>query len=431
MLRRITKILSQLVLVLLLLLATLWVVIQFSPVQTWLVKQAARQLSRDLGAEVQVQRVDFSLFKKVLLEGVLVRDQQKDTLAYIGRAGVRMNNWFFLKNKAVIYELTLEDLYARLHRTDSVWNYQFIVDYFAAPSTGKKKTSAFEVQLRKLRFDRIRILQRDEWAGQDLEGNLRSLVLDANRISLQEQRIDINRILVNAPSFAISNYEGRKPPRKGMDENLFHRVNDTIPPEPFLPGWQVLAGSLLINDGVFTNDIRTVRPPYPYFDGEHIRFYDINAGFGNIALSGDSLRAKINLSLREQSGLEVTRLNANFNWHGRGMEFHELLLETPRSRLGNFFALRYNNFNHDMSRFINHVRMEGHFEKSRLHSDDIAFFAPELKDWDDVIELSGNARGTLDHLKGDNIVVTTGKNTRLEGKFTMDGLPDINTTFLD
>ncbi|NCU03649.1 MAG: hypothetical protein GXC73_06630, partial [Chitinophagaceae bacterium] len=66
-----------------------------------------------------------------------------------------------------------------------------------------------------------------------------------------------------------------------------------------------------------------------------------------------------------------------------------------------------------------------------LHSDDIAFFAPVLKDWNDRISIEGKVRGTVDHLKGTDIVINTLRQTVLDGSFTMDGLPDINATFLD
>ncbi|MFN4284624.1 MAG: translocation/assembly module TamB domain-containing protein [Lacibacter sp.] len=418
-------------LVLLLLLATVWLAIQFSPIQTWLVRQVSQKLSADLHTEVQVKRVDFSLFKRVVLEGVLVRDRSNDTLLYAGRLSARVNNWFFLKNKLVVSNLSLEHTTVLLQRTDSVWNYQFLIDYFAAPSGGGTQSNNLEVQLKRLRLQQVRFRQIDRWFGQNMEIAVGSLLLDANRISLLEKKIDVNKIFIDAPLVALSNYKGNEPTPPLLDDDVYHRRYDSIPPAPLLPGWIIKAGSLQIADGTFRNDAATNREPYPYFDGEHLHFYDIQAGFGPIQLTGDTLQSRMTLRLKERSGLEVQKMNALLQWHGRGIEFSELDLQTPKSRLRDYFAMRYLHFNHDMNRFVSHVIMEGRFVKSTIHSDDLALFAPELKNMNDVVQLSGRARGTLNHLKGEEIVITTGSSTKLAGRFTIDGLPNINNTFLD
>ncbi len=46
--------------------------------------------------------------------------------------------------------------------------------------------------------------------------------------------------------------------------------------------------------------------------------------------------------------------------------------------------------------------MTGNFEGSEIESDDIAFFAPELRSWKKKISLKGNVRGTVDELIGKN-----------------------------
>ncbi len=412
-----------------LLLVTLWVVIQFSPVQTWLVKRASRYLSNELKTEVSVSRVDFSLFRKVLLEGILIKDQKQDTLVSIGRLGATANNWFFLKDRITIHNLSLEHATIYLTRSDSVWNYQFLIDYFSAPATGKQQ-QLVNLYLRNLNLSNIHIRQQDDWTGTAMEGKLSHLSLKANKISLRQQVVDIEQLLIDDPLFTIQDYPGKKPSRKKLTDQEYHEKYDTVQASGF-GKWILKAGSVIISNGEFRNDLKNNRDPLPYFDGAHIRFFAINAGCSNLRLTGDSLLANADLSLKERSGFEVTRMTTFLNWHSRGMEFNNLVLETPYSRLTDYFALRYRHFNHDMNNFLSHVQMEGNFEKSKIHSDDIAFFAPELKNWKDVVVVTGTAKGTVDHLKGNKLHITTGKKTLLEGDFTIDGLPDIDNTFLD
>ena len=410
------------------LLITVWILIQFTPVQNWLAKIAAKKLSKDLQTEVSIKHVDFALFNKVLLEGVLVKDLKKDTLAYIGRAEMSVTDYFFLKEKIEVSNLSLENTNIYLNRTDSIWNYQFLIDYFSSPATGKKKKS-IELSLKKLALTKIRLLSIDKWIGQDQDISLAYLKLDVNNFELSKKIIALDNFEIDKPSFSIYNYTGKKAKLTPKTEQEFH-LNDTI--EKWNPeGWIVTATSVSIKNGEFKNDNQTDRPAFTYFDGAHLRLFAINGQFTNFRFSGDTLQSKVLLSVKERSGFVVDELQANMIWHTTGMEFKNLNLQTPNSKMGDYFAMKYSNFNHDMVQFVSHVRLETNFKNSKLHSTDIAFFAPDLKDLESMIYVTGKIKGSVDHLKGESISITTGKNTLFEGKFTIDGLPDINTSFLD
>ncbi|MBX9784023.1 MAG: translocation/assembly module TamB [Chitinophagaceae bacterium] len=428
MLRRIVKILSRVLLILLLLLITVWALIHLKPVQNWLVKQAARKLSKELNTEVTVKHVDFSLFNKMLLEGVMIKDRNKDTLLYTGVTKVNITDWFFVKEKADLHYVGLEQTTVYLHRKDSVWNYQFLVDYFSSPSTGSKK-KGMQLSLEQLELKNLHLLQKDEWVGKNQEASVSYLNLSVKKFDVTNKQIDISELVLEKPFFSIDDYDGLRPEGKNIPDAEYHK-NDTI--EKWNDGgWLITASKIKISDGEFKNNRKTERSPYTYFDGAHLRFYAINGEFSNLQLKGDTLQTHLTLATKERSGFKVNKLNADVLFHPTGMEFKNMLIETPNSRLADYFAMRFTHFNHDMSDFISHVRLEGNFNKSKVHSDDIAFFAPELKDWKDVIYISGKAKGTIGHLKGDSIHITTARNTLFEGKFVMDGLPGINTTFLD
>jgi hypothetical protein len=114
------------------------------------------------------------------------------------------------------------------------------------------------------------------------------------------------------------------------------------------------------------------------------------------------------------------------------MEFSNLDIRTNRSHLTKYFALRYSSFD-DMSDFIGKVTMDGMFEDAEIFTEDIAYFAPELKSSDRSIKITGRVRGTVNNLHGKNIQLTSTKNTNtfLPGGLTMSGLPDIDNTYID
>jgi hypothetical protein len=109
----------------------IFIAIQTDLVQNWLVGIATNRLSKSLGTEVSVKNVSFSFFNRLNMEGVLVKDKQKDTILYAGEFKVRITDWFFLKEKAVLKYAGLENAIVKMQRTkDSTWNYDFILDYF-------------------------------------------------------------------------------------------------------------------------------------------------------------------------------------------------------------------------------------------------------------------------------------------------------------
>ena len=123
--------------------ALLYGLLQLSGVQTWLVKKIANNLSEQLETKVTLKKVDFRFFDKLLLKELMVEDRKKDTLLFAGTASVNITDWFFLKDTITLNNVGLEDAIVNMNRTDSVWNYKFLLDYFASPSTGKKKKNAF------------------------------------------------------------------------------------------------------------------------------------------------------------------------------------------------------------------------------------------------------------------------------------------------
>ena len=82
------------------------------------------------------------------------------------------------------------------------------------------------------------------------------------------------------------------------------------------------------------------------------------------------------------------------------MEFDSLELVTNKSRLGNYYSMRYEDFDEDMGNFLHKIKLQGNFVNSELNTDDLAFFAPELRTWKRVFNFSGNAKGTIDNLVG-------------------------------
>jgi len=57
----------------------LWVLLQTTFFQNFIVGRVTHKLSKDLNTQVSIRHVDFDLFDKMLLKGTLVLDHNHDT----------------------------------------------------------------------------------------------------------------------------------------------------------------------------------------------------------------------------------------------------------------------------------------------------------------------------------------------------------------
>ena len=408
-----------------------WIAIHIPFVQNWIVKRLAASFSEKLHTRVTIKHVDFSLFDKMQLEGLLIEDQKKDTLLYAGTASVRITDWFFFKEKPVLKYIGLQNTMVNMNRTDSVWNYQFLVDYF---SVSKKDTSAkksnFDIDLKILELQNIHIKKVDKWLGEDLTVALKKLDLKADTIDFSRKLVYFSSLNIDEPHFTQSAYTGNKPKLNNLKE-FVQKIPALSALQWNTGGWKIHINNIHLNEADLKIDKDIGDPLYAdRFDGKHIRFTGITGDFRNISFINDTLNTEITLTAKEQSGLELKKLNAKVKFTPDVMEFNELALETNRSRIGNYFAMRYVDFNEDFASFIHNIVMNANFENTELNSDDLAFFAPAAKKWKRVFSISGNANGTVDNLSVKKMIIKSG-NTTVDGDIALRGLPDINNTFID
>ncbi|HEY5967637.1 MAG TPA: translocation/assembly module TamB domain-containing protein, partial [Chitinophagaceae bacterium] len=367
------------------------------------------------------------------LEGVMIEDQKMDTLLSAGKMQVSITDWFFFKDKIVLHYIELGDAVIHLNRTDSVWNYQYLVDYFSGGSSSGSDKKGVELDFKKVKLNNVTFLKKDEWRGEDMQFRLTSMDLDADEINLNSRKIEINSIDFSDPLFLIKNYKGKKPRSiKVVNEN--EEIADEEKIDSLLKwnpeSWSIHIGKININNGNFKN-IKVISGSYDdYFDGRNIDFASINASFKNLIFTNDTLTTSLELSSKERSGFEVKSMVADAKLTPHEMSFDKLEIKTNNSVIRDYFSMKYEDFN-DMNDFITKIRMQARFENAEIDSEDIAFFAPAAKTWDKKIKISGLARGTVDDLFGNEMTIQAGNNTYLNGDISLTGLPDINKTFID
>lgn len=414
----------------LLLLLGCYIALHFPAVQTWLTKQVANKLSKELNTRVRVDHVDFQFFKNLSIDGVLIEDHSNDTLLYAGNARLKISDWFFLKDHITIYNVSLSNGVINLNRSDSTWNYQFLIDYFSGGSKSGNKGNQTKIDLKEVHLSNIRINRTDQWIGQNMHVSLTRADVVVDQIRYNQQVIRVKDVYLEDPAFSIYDYHGKRPRNPDQSvaineqkDNSSHQWNDL--------GWEIQVKEIRMFNGSVASDKQTERAPFTnHFDGLHLKFGSISGNIKDLSFRSDTLAAHLKLSTKERSGFSVNKIESDFRFTPDIMEFSNLDITTPYSHVGNYYAMKYRNFNEDMNDFIKSVHLEMHLDQSKIHSNDIAYFAPELKDWNREFMISGLAKGSIENFTVQKLSAETGNST-LAGDLTMHGLPDINSTFID
>ncbi len=354
----------------------------------------------------------------------MVEDRAHDTLLYAGALRVDVNDWFFTKDKIIVSNIELDDAVINCKRKTEEWNYQFIIDGLSGTSSSSKDTSAgkdIALELKKIKLHHFSYNTFDRWKGEDMIVAFKDATVLMDKVDAANGVFVVNKLDADEPVFGLNNYDGFRPPELDTAKGGF--VDSSV---------NVTVNAIRIRNGKFISDQLRDRAIYPlgHFDETHFIFSNINATIDTLRIQYAVIAARLDVSAKERSGFEVKRLSAKMKMTEHLMEFDQLNARTNKSQLGHYYAMRYNNFKDDMNEFITNVKIEGDFSNSVIHSDDIAFFAPELQSWHKVIRIEkGKAKGTVDDFVVNNSAISSG-HTFINGDLEMKGLPDIDHTFI-
>jgi hypothetical protein len=325
---------------LLVLLLSLYGILQLSSTQTWLTRRIAGYLSSRLHTRVEVKGVDIDFMKKLVLEGVYVEDLHRDTLLYAGKLKVDISSFSLDKNIFYFNLVRLEDtrFYLKTYKNETALNLDFILKEFASTDTSRGESAGFYLKRSRLELDNI----------------------------------------------------------------SFRLENENLPRIPF---------------GV---------------DYAHMHVEGLSGRFTNLFIADGTFLFRVRgLTLRERSGFYLQELSSDFvRLSSTEMYLLNLKVKTPDTEVRTDLRFTYSTWS-DFKDFNNKVMMNAELGETRVSMADIAYFAPALKGMQNPVSISGEVKGTVSKLKGKNLRIGFGRDTRFLGNITMRGLPNIDETFIE
>jgi len=389
-------------------------------VQNKVAQKIAHSLSNSIGAPIEIGQVRFSLFDKLDVQNILIRDEKRDTLLYTESLKLRLSDLYFYNKISIIKYIGLVNTKLYLHRKTEKWNYQFIIDKINKTKDSSQKSTQFD--LKKIDIANIQFISDDEWMGNKTILSSNNLLVNIK--SYVKNSINIDQIIVNKPFYLLQNKKGLNAIQK--NEKVFNRKRGMLyfnneHFQIFANEIQIINGKIWIENGF--------NKPSSYFDSEHIRMKDINASIQKASFIEDTIKAKVSLHVKEQSGFEIKKLNTQFKMTPEIMEFSNLFLKTNNSTIGNYYAMQYRDLNNDFQSYINKVKMKAYLVNASVATDDIAYFAPALEKLHQKINTSFHFSGTVADFETNDFKAVYNK-TNLTGNFKMSGIPDMRNTQL-
>lgn len=187
-------------------------------------------------------------------------------------------------------------------------------------------------------------------------------------------------------------------------------------------------------DGLEFRLIRNAKRPREYgIDWSDMRLKNLWGRLSGFTIDGPRISGSIDrLSGYERSGFALEDFAAGITVENGRISLADAVIRTPESRIeastieidGDSWA--------QYKYFIDSVDMRARFENSALATDDIAYFAPSLRDWHLAAErVELDVDGTVDNLRARIWNLATTGGSRLRADLTMRGLPEIVRTRFD
>ncbi|HLO90299.1 MAG TPA: translocation/assembly module TamB domain-containing protein [Lentimicrobium sp.] len=257
-----------------------------------------------------------------------------------------------------------------------------------------------------------------------------AIKLDFQKINLKNHYAGFKEITLEKAEINLIKYKNDSTFNYGFLIDHFNSTPDTlVKTEEALP-WSFNVSNITLKNSslVYSNEHK----PYYYtsMDYDHLKISDINLKLNSLSLRGDSTVAHISsLSAREKSGFILYQFTSGLVFKSNEIRAKGLHISTPGADLQLDLKFAFNHLS-DFNHFIDSVKMDASFRPSMLDINEIRYFAKEVKGMEDLINFEGNVKGTVSSLKARAFKFSTGESTSFFGEINMDGLPDIEDTFI-
>ena len=250
------------------------------------------------------------------------------------------------------------------------------------------------------------------------------------------RHLHIATLTLNEPRFELKNLAGQP------DSTTFNQFmaavkrlvgpsKDTTQKAPF----DFKIGAIALRNGHFAIEKADAPRAKTYgqsIDYDHMMVDSIYADISHIRL-GDTLGLRISHlhAVETPSRSQLREITADMTYGPHFWEFKNLSLRVGRSQIRDYVRFEFRVFGNFVD-YNDSMKTIARLRNSRVYTDDIAKFAPQLATLHESVTVSGDASGYVRDFKVNNLDVRYGRGTHIVAKRAhADNLPNYKESFID
>jgi len=186
---KIGKIVGWIVFSIFILLLLLIVLVQIPSIQNAIKDKAISFVENKIGTPVQLDRIAISFPKKIVVKGLYLESQEKDTLLYVNHLGIDVGLFGLLKNQLAINAIDLDGLRANVQRdTLQRFNFDYIIDAFASGEEKEDTPSSMAISVGQINLSSLSVTFDDYYDGHHAAIKLNQFVTRFRDFDLDQMR---------------------------------------------------------------------------------------------------------------------------------------------------------------------------------------------------------------------------------------------------
>lgn len=264
----------------------------------------------------------------------------------------------------------------------------------------------------------------------DLKGDtlayLKKLHLGLRYFSREDHQVYFDRISLDGVKFYLKKYEGDETLSTQflMDYFADEKQADRTP-------WDIRFSEVELKNASFQYRNHYRKETVVGIDYWDLDVRRINMLIDNIRIDVDTIHGNmVRLNCVEKRGFAIRQIEGEVKVSPAELLINKLKIHTAKSNLDLDLHYTYDRWG-DYLNFIDSVHMDHAFRESVINMQDIAFFAPPLLGLKQEFRISsGHVYGRVSSINGRDLNIRYGTGTVLQGDIDMDGLPNIQETFL-
>jgi translocation and assembly module TamB len=177
--------------------------IQIPSVQNKIVHKGVGFLQKKIGTPVSLAHFSLRFPKEIVLTGLYLEDQKKDTLLYAGEIAINTDLWGLLHHRIQLNDVSLEKITANISRSkqDSAFNFDYIIKAFAGDSIATPKDTTAIVAWKFLLYDaeisKAHLVYDDLYSGNSVKFDIGTLEVDMDEMDLDSSIYKVDELLLS------------------------------------------------------------------------------------------------------------------------------------------------------------------------------------------------------------------------------------------